>query len=222
MSVKTGENTFSLSQGDFFAVPCSKRHVVAVEADHSEFINVLFRGTLFTNLHLRVIPLYHDELKLFDALVEHAYIPFNVIRAELAVAELISILCKLSLRLPECMSLENIKTSNEKQYISNIVLNTLDYLEEHFSERITLEQTANHIGISASHLRHLLLKKTGFGFSSHLLQIRIAHAKKMIESSPGDIKSIAEDCGFNSLTFFYKVFKRLTNMTPAEYGRSVS
>jgi len=222
ITVGTGGIKFILTPGDFLAVPKSKRHVVAVETDRSEFINVLFRGTLFDNLRNRLLPLNPEELELFDDLVEHAREPFQMVRAELAVADLTGILCRISLRLPEDPLQNGTRSANGKKYASDIVLKALDYLEDHYREPVSLEETADHTGISASHLRHLLLRETGSGFSVHLLQIRIAHARNLIESSSGNIKNIAADCGFNSLTFFYRVFKRLTGMTPAEYGRSVS
>ena len=46
---------------------------------------------------------------------------------------------------------------------------------------------------------------------------RVEHAKYLIENSIGKLKDIVKEVGFNNYTYFFKVFKDTSGMTPLEY-----
>ena len=111
-----------------------------------------------------------------------------------------------------------------KDYVRYLVtgVSATDYIEAHCHAPLSLAMVAAHVGISASHLRHLLLQETGCGFSVHLEKCRLEKVKKLIAESDANIKSISSECGFRSTAFFYKTFKRYLGMTPLEYARSLN
>jgi len=205
----------------FFAVPCSKRHSIVYQEKDTCFINIMFRGNLFEQLILQPAPLQQDELDMAELVVASAYPPIEPVRAELAVARLAALLCMLTLRINAETPAPVRIPVNRKLYKSKIVLEAVEYIEEHCRFPLTLGTLAKHVGISASYLRHMLLQETGCGFSAQLLQHRVEKAKKMIVESDANIKNIANECGFNSIAFFYKAFKRYTGMTPLEYAKSL-
>lgn len=210
-----------LGPNTFFAVPSSKRHSIVYQEKDTCFINIMFRGNLFEQLILNPIPLQRAELDMAELVVESAIPPLEPVRAELAVARLVSLLCMLALRINSEIPAAVRIPVNRKLYKSKIVLEAVEYIEEHSGAPLTLSMLAKYIGISASYLRHMLLQETGCGFSAHLLRHRVENAKKMIAKSDENIKNIANECGFNSIAFFYKAFKRYTGMTPLEYAKSL-
>jgi AraC-like DNA-binding protein len=210
-----------LGENTFFAIPASKRHSIVYQEKNTRTINIMFRGNLFDQLIFNPTPLRQDELEMAELVVASAAPPFEVVRAELTVARLVSLLCMLTLRLDLETPMPVRVPVNRKLYKSKIVLEAVEYIEKHSCGPLALSTLAKHVGISPSYLRHLLLQETGCGFTAHLLQNRVEKAKQMIAGSDASVKNIASDCGFNSIAFFYKTFKRFTGMTPLEYAKSL-
>lgn len=210
-----------LGSNTFFAVPSSTRHEIIYLEKNTQFINIMFRGSLFDPLILTPLALEKKEWDIAESLVKNSIPPIEPVHCELAVAQLITLLCMLTLRNNAVPNIPIRIPINRKLYKSKIVLDAIEYMEEHSTSPLTLTMVAKHVGISSSHLRHMLLQETGYGFSAHLLQHRVEKVKKMISESDANIKNIANECGFNSIAFFYKVFKRYTGMTPLEYAKSL-
>jgi AraC-like DNA-binding protein len=60
-------------------------------------------------------------------------------------------------------------------------------------------------------------KLTGFQVTEYLLTKRILQAKGLLEQGDGSISSIAEKCGFRSLSHFHRMFKRHIGLTPGQF-----
>jgi YesN/AraC family two-component response regulator len=67
----------------------------------------------------------------------------------------------------------------------------------------------------------LLKKETGNNFIDILNNIRVEEAKKLLGDPKYKIYEIAEVVGFSDVTYFYRLFKKLTGMTPMEYKNSM-
>lgn len=93
------------------------------------------------------------------------------------------------------------------------------YLEEHYSERITLEKLSAQFFISKFHLSREYRKTFGSTLLADLTATRISHAKSMLRFSDDSIESIAQSCGFQDVGYFIKVFKKSEGMTPLEYRK---
>lgn len=213
---------YIVKEGSFFAVPSSTVHDVLFPETQCCFYNIMFRGKLFPKLKLNVFPCSGKEFAAAEELIRVCSRNFTPMRGELSASLLTTLLCMMEDRLEEEFPEEKHLPVNRLMFYTSLVSDAIEYLEKHFPEKITLGQTASSVGISSSYLRSLLLKETGKSFSQHLLMIRISHACRLLESSPENIKSIAQECGFNSLSFFYRSFKRYTGITPLEYARSLS
>ena len=93
------------------------------------------------------------------------------------------------------------------------------YLVEHYSEKITLEDLAEHFFISKFHLSREYKKTYGNTIGNELTYQRISHAKSMLRFSDDSVDAIALKCGFQDSGYFIKVFKKAENMTPLEYRK---
>lgn len=112
------------------------------------------------------------------------------------------------------------RTEHSGEYSIPEKLNQIHtYLEEHYSERITLEKLSGQFFISKFHLSREYRKTFGATLLGDLTAKRISHAKSMLRFSSDSVESIAQNCGFQDAGYFIKVFRKSEGMTPLEYRR---
>lgn len=91
------------------------------------------------------------------------------------------------------------------------------YIEEHQSEPISLKDVARAVNTSTFYFCKVFKKTTGINFTDYVSRIRIEKAKNLALNPNLRISEIAFEVGFQSLTHFNRVFKRITGMSPTEY-----
>ncbi len=106
--------------------------------------------------------------------------------------------------------------------MENKILGVIDqYLIDHYYEPISLDVLASLVDIRKEYLCTLFKQHMHETISHHLQKIRIAHAKfYLINNLEKTVKEIGVLCGFESTSYFCRIFKKLTNCTPDEYRRS--
>ncbi|MCF7946291.1 MAG: helix-turn-helix domain-containing protein [Spirochaetia bacterium] len=96
----------------------------------------------------------------------------------------------------------------------------MDYIDEHYAEDISMYQIASHLGVSESHLSHLFKEHSGFTVLSYLQDRRIREAMRLLKDPRRNVSEIFHLCGFSNGSYFCKVFKRYTGVTPSEFRNS--
>lgn len=94
------------------------------------------------------------------------------------------------------------------------------FFHENFSNHITIDDLAQSLNYSKTHVNRLLLKYTNKSFSQNLAEIRLNTAKKLLENTQYSISEISYKCGFSSSRGFELFFKKNTNMLPAEFRKN--
>lgn len=94
-----------------------------------------------------------------------------------------------------------------------------DYLEEHYAERISLEQLSSLFYISRFHLSREFRAHYGAPLSGELTSIRLSHAKALLRFSDSPVSQVAAECGFQDAGYFIRVFRRVEGMTPLQYRK---
>lgn len=100
---------------------------------------------------------------------------------------------------------------------NQIVARAIQYVKQHFREDITLVNVAEELNISLFYLSKLFRKHTGTNFTEYLTQLRVEHAKKLLAAGEMSIKEVAYAAGFNSQSYFSKIFKKYAGVAPSEY-----
>ena len=85
------------------------------------------------------------------------------------------------------------------------------------AQNLTIITTAERLGIPKRQLTQYLTEHEGSTFRVWLSNIRIEEAKRMLSEANCSIESIAESCGFSSVSWMREKFKASTGMTPAEW-----
>lgn len=100
-----------------------------------------------------------------------------------------------------------------------IVMNTISYINAHFSENLTLEQLAKKSYISVNQLCKLFKKRFGTTVAKYIMSKRISEAKKMLTQGKS-VSDTALACGFADYANFIRVFKRFVGISPGKYSKS--
>ena len=75
------------------------------------------------------------------------------------------------------------------------------------------------MGISSYYLSHIFKERTGMTFIEYLSGVRVGEAKRLCAETDMTINEISEQCGYMNVTYFCKVFKRMTGMTISEFRK---
>ncbi len=95
----------------------------------------------------------------------------------------------------------------------------LKYVENHYTEKITVENAAREAGLSVSHFMKYFKSKMGISFITYLNEYRLTMAQRLLLSSESSVLAIAEECGFDNLSYFNRIFKKRYAQTPREYRK---
>ncbi len=91
------------------------------------------------------------------------------------------------------------------------------YIAAHYAEPIGLQDVANHVGLSPSYFSSLFRRTTGVDLRDYLNQTRVEESKRLLSNTDYSLVDIAVAMGFNDQSYFSKVFKKYTGLTPRQY-----
>ena len=108
---------------------------------------------------------------------------------------------------------DSTQAKNKEQRI-NLVCN---YVEQNFSKPISIEKAAETINISKSAFCKFFKRTTGKTFSDYLNEIRIGYACYQLLETDKQISTIAQSAGFESVSYFNRVFFKKKQITPGAF-----
>lgn len=91
------------------------------------------------------------------------------------------------------------------------------YINEHYAERITLDNLAEMFFISRFHLSRSFRQYFGIRLSDYIINVRITNAKRFLRFSDESIESIAVNCGIDDANYFSRMFKKVEGVSPREF-----
>jgi len=95
-----------------------------------------------------------------------------------------------------------------------------DYILLNYQHPITARDVAEAIHISPNWLSKFFHRGTGKTVTQYLNEVRILEAKNLLKNSGLSITEVAARIGFNDLSNFFKVFRKLERMSPKEYKQA--
>lgn len=98
-----------------------------------------------------------------------------------------------------------------------VITRAKDFIKAHQTEDLSLGQVAKAVNTSTFYFCKMFKKITGLNFTDYLSRIRIENAKNLLLNPNLRISEIAYEVGFQSLTHFNRVFKRIVGQSPTEY-----
>lgn len=110
-------------------------------------------------------------------------------------------------------------SSNISIHDSRRIMLFIHYLHEHYQEKFSLDLLSAHMSMSRNECCRYFKKMMNMTLSDYLLEYRLAKATTLLSSSEYNITEIAELTGFCDSSFFIKMFKEKTGITPNAYRK---
>lgn len=125
------------------------------------------------------------------------------------------IACLLTLIMAESWHPEASAHTSKKKSLQYIKA----YLEEHYRERITLDQLAGQFYLDKCYLARTFKEQFGATVLGYLDQIRITRAKQLLRFSDLTAAAVGREVGIEEPGYFSRVFKKVEGIAPGEYRR---
>jgi YesN/AraC family two-component response regulator len=98
----------------------------------------------------------------------------------------------------------------------------ISYVEKHFQEKISSAQIASLCNLTTFQFSRLFREAYGLTFQEYLMRFRINEACRLLQNPSAQVTDIAFLVGFNDPSYFGKIFKRYTGLTPSRYSSSTA
>jgi len=93
----------------------------------------------------------------------------------------------------------------------------LDYINEHFNEKISLSDLSQRCFYNPTYFSRLFKKAFNMSFTDYIMEVRLKRCSELLKNSDYTIDKIIEKCGFSDRNTFYERFKNKYGCTPSEY-----
>jgi len=100
---------------------------------------------------------------------------------------------------------------------SEVMKKALSYISKNFALPMTLEDVAKEVHLNPSYFSSIFKKSCGSSFKEYLNLVRIEESKRLLSNTDYSIIDIAIAVGFEDQSYFSKVFKKYTGLTPTSY-----
>lgn len=94
------------------------------------------------------------------------------------------------------------------------------YIECNCYNRISLEDISSYVGMSRTYFCQFFKAHYKEGFSDHLTRVRVEKASVMLLYTDKQIPAIAQECGFKTVQYFTRAFKKVKGVTPGAFRRN--
>lgn len=114
------------------------------------------------------------------------------------------------------------ETAVHKSSKYQTIYNIADYISDHYAEPITLDGLAGIFYLSKFYLSRSFKEVTGYGVNEYVNILRTKRAKQLLEETSLSISEIAATVGYESITYFEKVFKTYMSISPLKYRKTLN
>ncbi len=235
LSITAGENKHRLTQGDMVFHKPGEFHSVECDGVHSATVFIMTfdcRSEAMEHFSERIIAVPGELTKLIRLLIAECKEGFTVSQyplelrqnAPIGVEQLIKMyLEELLIRL---MRIENsgktgpvspTRTDSDDRLASDISA----YLAQHLYTNVTIEALCEQFHFGKSHLCEVFKKSHGVSILQYYLGLKLTEAKRLLHEDAMSVGEISETLGFESQSYFARLFKKHVGVSPREFRAAV-
>ena len=117
-----------------------------------------------------------------------------------------------------CTLFQEVKNKRNKPTNASVTA-VRDYISGHLNEPLTLAELSSYVYLTPSYLCQLFKRETGRNLSDYILRKRMNKAKELLLQPENRMNDICSSVGINSVSYFSKMFKKSTGMSPSEWRK---
>ncbi|HHW32301.1 MAG TPA: AraC family transcriptional regulator [Clostridiaceae bacterium] len=138
----------------------------------------------------------------------------NQIHGFTSIEELSFWLSKIMARFTDCVfNLAGVKHVD-------VIYRAINYIKHNYMKKITLEEVASHVYLSPSYFSKIFKEEMKYSFNAYLNYVRIEMSKKLLLDDSIDLIEVSNMVGYEDQSYFSKVFKKITGISPGKYRES--
>lgn len=213
--------SYPLTQGDCVFIDCRKPYSHETSRQLWKLSWIHFDGPTAGNIYQKYKerggqPTFRpasseDYLRVFRRLYEEAGGASYVRDMEINTG-LSELLCLL---MTDSWHPEQIKTGTKKIEMLQIQ----QYLQEHYAEKITLEDLSQRFYINKFYLTRVFKEQFGITIGDYLLNLRITKAKHLLRFTKKTAEEIGRECGIGDMYYFSRIFKKVEMISIREFRK---
>ncbi len=129
------------------------------------------------------------------------------------------LLHNLSLSTDTRLLASNSFNKTDARYEFNKISTILQYISDHYQQALTLDNISQRFHMSPSAFCNYFKRKTGKTLTAYLNEYRTAKACKLLTNNDKNISEIAFECGFNNISYFNRIFRKIMGNNPTVYKK---
>lgn len=116
-----------------------------------------------------------------------------------------------------------LRMDNQINYVEkDTVRQACEFIEEQLSDpALGLDLISDKVSLSGAYFSQLFKNEMGIGINNYITNHRVSRGKYLLEHSNLKMDDISRQCGFASINYFSRTFKKVTGLTPLQYRKSV-
>ncbi|CQR57403.1 response regulator transcription factor [Paenibacillus riograndensis] len=108
-----------------------------------------------------------------------------------------------------------------KQNVRKEVAEAKRYVMNHIGEKVGMDEMARRLGLNPTHFSRLFKVETGLTFIEYVTKLKMERAQDLLNQTNSTIVEIAEQLAYDNVSYFIKLFRNFSGMTPVEYRKSI-
>ena len=125
------------------------------------------------------------------------------------------------LKIEEVLRLiHQVHPDHKSRHLDDRVAHALQYVSKEIHSKLSAKIIAGKVGLSTSRFTSIFIQNMQCGIMEYIEKQRLSMARSMLTNNKIPITVIAGECGFSSVSYFTKRFRRSYSMSPSEYRRS--
>jgi AraC-like DNA-binding protein len=209
-----------VSAGNFFIVPANLAHAYGADEQNPWTIYwVHFKGKVANamcfslisklNGYRGLVKYAEPRISFFDEMysnLQRGYSHDHIVYANLCLPHFFA-----SFRFDEKFNL----SKSEMPYDTAGVV--IDFMQQHLQGKLTLNEMASHVNLSASHFAAVFQKATGFAPIEYFNHLKIQRACQHLQFTKERINEVSAAVGIEDPYYFSRLFKKMIGISPAQY-----
>lgn len=230
------QKTYSANSGDFFLIGTEDFHAMNKNKEYAEFYTVVFEPQLLDfvlknpfqrqcvdlikNGSLDFCHKLTNSEEGYDEIKKQFLRIVNPSSTSFSQANQIVALYEILLCLMQNKKMRHKKKSPFVSVRDENIKKVMAYIEENLQKKISLKDLSGIFPMSEKYFCSFFKKQTNLTPVEYINRLRISKASDLLMLSDMNVTEISLECGFESLSYFIRQFKKITGVTPNQYRKS--